>query len=95
MKFDLELESPDEQAADALRWLGSAPDGLVITWHSTQRPPGNAGIPETSDKKLPIKKQRQDATEHLMSTRTNRERLLTAMKEIERNQNIVHEWPQL
>ena len=46
--------------------------------------------PETK----PVKKNKQDATEYLMSTRTNRERLLAAMEEIERGETTVREWPQ-
>ncbi|AMR27040.1 hypothetical protein A0257_07900 [Hymenobacter psoromatis] len=46
--------------------------------------------PETK----PAKKAKQDATEYLMSTRTNRERLLAAMEEIERGETTVREWPQ-
>ena len=46
--------------------------------------------PETK----PAKKSKQDATEYLMSTRTNRERLLAAMEEIERGETTVREWPQ-
>lgn len=42
----------------------------------------------------PAKKRKQDTTEYLMSTRTNRERLLAAMEEIERGGTTVREWPQ-
>ena len=34
-----------------------------------------------------------DTTEYLMSTRTNRERLLAAMEEVERGETAVREWP--
>ncbi len=43
----------------------------------------------------PARKRQQDTTEYLMSTRTNRERLLAAMEEIERGETTTHEWPQL
>jgi PHD/YefM family antitoxin component YafN of YafNO toxin-antitoxin module len=40
------------------------------------------------------KKTAVDTTEYLMSTRTNRERLLAAMEEVERGETAVREWPQ-
>jgi PHD/YefM family antitoxin component YafN of YafNO toxin-antitoxin module len=43
---------------------------------------------------VPGKKVALDTTEYLMSTRTNRERLLAAMEEVERGETAVREWPQ-
>ena len=43
----------------------------------------------------PARKRKQDTTEYLMSTRTNRKRLLAAMEEIERGETTTREWPQL
>jgi len=43
---------------------------------------------------VPGKKAVLDTTEYLMSTRTNRERLLAAMEEVERGETTVREWPQ-
>lgn len=50
----------------------------------------------TSVKLTPVgrKPKPKDETEYLMSTRTNRERLLAAMDEIERGETTVREWPQ-
>ena len=49
MKFALELEVPDEQAAAALHWLQSIPKGLVAKFRGKQRLPGEVELPEMGD----------------------------------------------
>lgn len=49
MKFALELEVPDEQAAAALHWLQSIPQGLVAKFRGNQRLPGEVALPEMGD----------------------------------------------
>ena len=46
MKFALELEVPDEQAAAALHWLQSIPQGLVVKFRGKQRLPSEVALPE-------------------------------------------------
>ena len=49
MKFALELEVPEEQAAAALNWLQSIPSGLVAKFRGNQRLPGEATMPEAAE----------------------------------------------
>ncbi|HEX8348858.1 MAG TPA: hypothetical protein VF598_02775 [Hymenobacter sp.] len=49
MKFALELEVPDEQAAAALQWLQSIPDGLVAKFRGKQNLPGEIALLERNE----------------------------------------------
>ncbi len=52
MKFALELEVPEEQAAAALHWLKSIPNGLVAKFRGSQRLPGEVTMPEAAEEDL-------------------------------------------
>ena len=44
MKFALELEVPDDQATDALRWLQNLPTGWAARWKQHKTKPNAAPI---------------------------------------------------